>query len=614
MKSGEKTILGLVFALLIITLGAVFLTRDWTDYGGRLRALTLASKHSSELVDTHPLDTAGQLAQLAVTPTEQEYAEEALRFGDHSVDLGFDAAMRDATENPAPVTPQTKEILSRIKKTQAGVASDQDLVSQLTEELAKARPTEKDQVQDTLGIAQAQLSLDQDDLEDAQQDLIRAGGDKHAAIQQLLDQHNASEAHSSGDHPTSMGVAAGSSIELTTSESIVARSRAWISLDSKRKLLVQAQQDAVNLAAQFSASHEALEKNLDEEKAQKKILRKSPVDSSEQDPTLLLMHNLAADQKELSDLDKRIQFEKQLAGVYGNWIEFVSARQQAFLHGLLLAVFWVLLIGFFVLGANYSVQRLFADVTLERHHLHALRTVTLFAVQAVGVLLILLVIFGMPSDLATVVALAGAGVTVAMKDFIVGFFGWFVLMGKNGIHPGDWVEINGVAGEVLEVGYLHTVLLETGSWTDAGHPTGRKVSFVNSFAIEGHYFNFSTSGQWLWDEIQVQVPDSSDPYEVAESIQKIVTDETAANAKLAESEWSRVTPGSAKRPFSAVPSLSVRPAGSGVTVLVRYLTRVNERHEVRARLYRAVVELLHRKQIPESAAAGVAPRPVGPRI
>jgi small-conductance mechanosensitive channel len=613
VKSGEKTVLGVLLALTIVALGAVFFTRDWTDYRERLRALTLVSERSSRAVDTHPLDTAAQLAQLAVTPAEHEYAEEALRFADHSVDLGFDAAMRDAAENPAPPTPQTKEIQARIKKTQAGVTSDQDLVSQLTEELAKARPNEKDGVQDTLGIAQAQLSLDQDDLEDAQQDLIRAGGDKQAGIQQLLDQHNASETHSSDSHETMMGVAPGASIELTTSESIVARSRAWMSLEAKRKALAQAQHDSLNLAAQFSAAHEALEKNLDEEKAQKKILHKGSVDTSSQDPTLFLIHNLAGDQKDLSNLDKRVQFEKQLAGVYGNWIEFVGAREQAFLHGLILCVFWILLIAVLVLGANYSVQRLFTDAALERHHLHALRTVTLFAVQAVGIVLILLVILGMPSNLATVVALAGAGVTVAMKDFIVGFFGWFILMGKNGIHPGDWVEINGVAGEVIEVGFLHTVLLETGSWTDAGHPTGRKVSFVNSFAIEGHYFNFSTSGQWLWDEIQVQVPDSSDPYVTAEAIQKIVADETATNAKLAESEWSRVKPGSANRPFSAAPSLSVRPAGSGVTVLVRYLTRVNERHEVRARLYRAVVELLHRKQIPESAAVDVGGQPTGPR-
>ena len=42
---------------------------------------------------------------------------------------------------------------------------------------------------------------------------------------------------------------------------------------------------------------------------------------------------------------------------------------------------------------------------------------------------------------------------------------------------------------------FHTVLMETGNWSDAGHPTGRRVTFTNSFAIEGHYFNFSTSGR-----------------------------------------------------------------------------------------------------------------------
>ena len=128
-----------------------------------------------------------------------------------------------------------------------------------------------------------------------------------------------------------------------------------------------------------------------------------------------------------------------------------------------------------------------------------------------------------------------------MKDFIVAFFGWFVLMGRNGLRVGDWVEINGVVGEVSEIGLLRTVLLETGNWNDAGHPTGRKVAFVNSFAIEGHFFNFSTTGQWLWDELQVLVPANENPYPLIDAIQKLVTDETALNARDAEEEWQRAT-------------------------------------------------------------------------
>jgi small-conductance mechanosensitive channel len=90
-----------------------------------------------------------------------------------------------------------------------------------------------------------------------------------------------------------------------------------------------------------------------------------------------------------------------------------------------------------------------------------------------------------------------------LKDFIVAFFGCFILMGKNSVRVGDWVEINGVGGEVVEVGLLRTTLLETGNWAESGRPTGRRVAFMNSYAIEDHYFNFSTTGQWLWEELHV---------------------------------------------------------------------------------------------------------------
>jgi hypothetical protein len=129
------------------------------------------------------------------------------------------------------------------------------------------------------------------------------------------------------------------------------------------------------------------------------------------------------------------------------------------------------------------------------------------------------------------------------------------------------------------------------------------VTFVNSFAIEGHYFNFSTSGQWLWDEIQVQAPAGKDPYAVADAIQKLAAEDTKQNADLAKKEWERVTPTYAQKTFSAVPSLSVTPSGGGVDIRVRYLTRADERHEVRGRLYRSVVELLRDEGIPETAQA-----------
>ena len=192
----------------------------------------------------------------------------------------------------------------------------------------------------------------------------------------------------------------------------------------------------------------------------------------------------------------------------------------------------------------------------------------------------------------------------------MGFIGWFALMGPNGIRAGDWVEIDGVGGEVLEVGPLHTILLETGGWSDAGHPTGRKVTFVNSFAIEGHYFNFSTSGQWLWDEIQVPIPAGVNPQPIVEEIQKIVAKETESNAQVAEQEWHRVVPRRDGRAFSALPAISVQPTGSGVTVIVRYITRAPEWRDVRSRLYSEIITLLGKDKIPSSPKESPAPKPL----
>jgi small-conductance mechanosensitive channel len=290
----------------------------------------------------------------------------------------------------------------------------------------------------------------------------------------------------------------------------------------------------------------------------------------------------------LVEFDKRADDEKELSEVYGAWLQSVRVRQQAALHGIIQSLVWILFIVLVVLIVNQLINHFFSDLPSHHKRLLHLRVVLRFAAQAVGLLAIVLVVFGRPGQISTIVGLAGAGLTVALKDFIVAFFGWFVLMGRNGLRVGDWVEINGVGGEVVDIGLLRTVLLETGNWADSGHPTGRKVTFVNSFAIEGHFFNFTTSGQWLWDELEVAIPSGENPYLMVEQIQKIVLAETGSH-------------------FSALPAIDIRPSGSGVAVMVRYITRAHERYEVRSRLYQAIVELLHRKHVPppsKSLAAG----------
>src|SRR5215469_4226632 len=117
---------------------------------------------------------------------------------------------------------------------------------------------------------------------------------------------------------------------------------------------------------------------------------------------------------------------------------------------------------------------------------------------------------------------------------------------------------------------------------------------MNSFAITGQYFNFSTSGQWLWDELRVNIPAGPESYKVIEAIHAAVQQETAQEAKLAEAEWQRASGQYGVSHFSAEPSVDMRPASSGVDILVRYVTRAADRFDMRNRIYQTVIDLMHK--------------------
>src|SRR6266403_919953 len=613
---------------LIVALGAVGYGIFELDHTSTVLAKKKAAAAQAAPVDQTPLKIAQQLAQMADTPEEQELAKEALRLSEYELDLSFNIALQDAEAHPEELSAEAKEIQARLHKARKFQQALQAQVDQLTAEIAKASEAKKDTLQDQLDLAKANLDVATNDVDDAKRDLTDAGGNVHDRIEKMKQQHEeADKARASADQkfpgeaPEKLGV--------------VHRAQRWMALNAKKNLLLRAKTDADNLIASLTEQHNALSAQIDAEKFNSPDLAAhsklsdavsgtAPAEAAASSVTesarktrstadakaaLATTKAVTADQRNLTSLDKRVDNEKELSETYGEWIDLVSDRQRAVVQRVLIGIAIVLGIALIGVFFNTWLEKLLEKTKLDRRQVQTLRATARGSVQDIAVLLSMLVIFGPPSQLGTFLGLAGAGLTVALKDFIVSFLGWFVLMGRNGIRLGDWVEINGVTGEVVEIGLFHTVLLEPGNWNDSGHPTGRRVTFVNSYAIEGHYFNFSTSGQWLWDELQLAIPADEDPYPIVEELQKIVTKETEANVGLAEKEWSRVADVRGNQGFSAGPAISIRPSGSSFEIHLRYVTRANERYQQRSKLYSEIVELLRRRNIPQSAQPTPTPTP-----
>ena len=589
-------------ALLVLCLVFSWTTRDsmahlsFLSGQGNVRSV---EKSQTTLVDLHPWQTAEALAPLAVTAEETEYAHEAERLADHEVDQAFASALRQASAQALHrnLTGDALALSQRVIQLQQLIKEDQALVNSLTAASGSSATSAKDAAKsagdsDDLEVAKAQLGLDTDELEDAQQELERASGDDRALIQGELAAHEAlmSKYDSQSHSPAEVAV-----LSATRHSTLAGRLKAWRSQLDRDASIQQAMQQAQADIVCLTAEHKALEA-----KANASTTAQGS-GTPERVSRLTNIIEKAEERQLLTICSDRIQTEQQLAAVYGKWSAQVLLQHRTLLHLILQSLALIAFIIICIILCDALVRWLIANPALDRRQTQTLRSVLQLGIQVAGGLLILLVVFGWPQQMSTVLGLTTAGLTIAMQDFILAFFGWFALMGKNGIRIGDWVEIDGVCGEVTEIGLMSTTLLETEDLADRGHPTGRRITFLNNFAIRGKYFNFSTAGQWMWDEITVSIPESDDTRKIVEEIRKAVEKETVESAAVAEQEWKRGARGDGLSLFSAAPVVNLRPSGSGIELLIRYVTRASERFGVRNRLYQQVIELLHMESTPAPA-------------
>jgi small-conductance mechanosensitive channel len=574
----------ILLIVLAVTLAGAFLTR------GVMADLPFLQARKGDwtgayvphgVVDQRPWQTAATLAALAQSAEERELAREAERLADHEVDQAFSQSLREASLAKPNLSGKALALQQRVTDLQETIKNDQARIASLSAG-AGTRPAGAVSNGSDLEIAKAQLGLDQNELTDSIEDLARESGDQRVKLQQELAARQAAMKEYRDSTSKDDGRTAVASAEQY--KTLAQQLATWRSLRNRKQLIAQAKQLARADVAALTGDQERLKTEAGGpgdkavgESSSKRIDR---------------LRQLSAQQNIQSILNDRVGAQQQLVALYGRWGEQVEIERKIVVHLILRSLALIAAICVLVILAGWALQVGLEKIVRDPRQKQTLKTVLNLGTQLVGLLLILLTIFGVPQQMPTILGLATAGLTVVFQDFILAFCGWFVLMGPNGVRVRDWVEIDGVGGEVVHLGLFRTWLLETGNWTANGHPTGRRVSFLNGYAIRGKYFNFSTVGQWMWDEIKVTVPPGADIHALLKGIYDATVKITEADAKMAEAEWKRVTREEGSPQFSAMPSVNLRPAGAGVDIVIRYITRAGVRVETRNHLFTMIVELM----------------------
>jgi small-conductance mechanosensitive channel len=567
-----------LIGLLVVAIAFYWTTRDAMAHLSSLQGTSQGSTTSENLVDVGPWKTAETLAPMAVSEEENLLAQEAEHLADHEVDQAFAAGLRQAILDAQHRTPSGEALAlkQKVDDLQQRLKQDQAQVNKLS----SGKNSAKNEADQTLAVAKAQQDLDSDELEDAKHDLDRASGDDTGRVQDELNAHE--EEMRKYDAEVAKGEpAVASAVQYGT---LAEQISAWLDQRQRYKLILQAHAGALDGAKSISAQHSAIEARLHPAASSPGTTPKSDLET---------LQNKSVLNEIMSIDDDRIQTQQRLADVYERWSTQLMMEHRSLLHKILGSLLVIVLILITMLTCDLAIRRLMGKLVHDRRQLRTVRGIVSLAVQLLGVALIFLVIFGAPRQTPTILGLTTAALTIALQDYIVAFLGWFRLMGKNGVHVGDWVEINGVGGEVIEFKLMTTTLLETGGLAGQGHPTGRHITFMNSYAIRGQFFNFSTAGQWMWDEIIVSVPAGVDIHGTAQRIEDLAEEETKEHVRSAEREWRQAVRDENLARFSAAPVVSLRPSGAGIELHLRYVTPAEERFDVRNRLYQRVVDLLH---------------------
>lgn len=189
-----------------------------------------------------------------------------------------------------------------------------------------------------------------------------------------------------------------------------------------------------------------------------------------------------------------------------------------------------------------------------------------------------------------VIGILLAGIAFSLREVFANIVGWLVIVSAKGFRQGDRIEMGELAGDVIDIGILRTVVAEIGGWVGADQSTGRVVSVPNSTMLNNNVYNYTQGFEFIWDELKVLVTFESD-WQIAEKIML----EAAEKDFEEKQDQIRERLKRARRRMlirlnHITPKVWVTIADSGVELTLRYLVRPRRRRSISDAIGREILE------------------------
>ena len=154
----------------------------------------------------------------------------------------------------------------------------------------------------------------------------------------------------------------------------------------------------------------------------------------------------------------------------------------------------------------------------------------------------------------TFLGLLGAGLAIALKEPLLSIAGRLAIFTGHMYNAGDRIELQKMSGDVIDIGFFYTRLLEIGSWISADQYSGRILLIPNSMIFGTPILNYTQHLSRIWDEIVLPITYNSNMESAVRILTDVGNDYTREFLKDAEHDLEQM-----RRQFLD-PQLELKPA------------------------------------------------------
>jgi small-conductance mechanosensitive channel len=221
---------------------------------------------------------------------------------------------------------------------------------------------------------------------------------------------------------------------------------------------------------------------------------------------------------------------------------------------------------------------------------YRVRKFVVFAGYIAGIVFITLLFADRLGRVSFALGVAGAGLVVSLQDVITSFAGWVAIGYLNLYKPGDRIQIGETRGDVIDISFMRTEIVETGNWVSNDLYNGRVARIPNSAALKGPTFNYSQGFRFVWDEIKVPLTTESNHLLAREMLLRIADEAVAGYLEEAETSWGEVSYNFRIANISLAPTATLIVNGGSLEFTVSYIVDYTNRTAMQDRLFSKIVE------------------------